>query len=455
MPHIVVIGAGIAGLAAAHALRVGGVEVTVLEGSSQIGGKLRTTSIDGIPVDEGAEAFVLRVPEGRELAEAVGLGSSLVSPGTSSALLVVRGALRSLPSRTLLGIPTEPGPIRETFGAEAASAVTGEPSLDGPPLAEDAAVGHLVRRRLGDEITDGLVDPLLGGVYAGRADHLSIRATMPAVADLLTSDPSLVRAAQRALTRAAVPGPVFGAVRDGMGRLAQAVLASSGAALRLGLPVRQIEAKARGFRLLAGPVPAPTVIDADGVVVAVPAAKAARLLQDVVPWGAHELSQIEYASLAIVTLVYPTVALPAGSGLLVPAIEGRAVKALTFTSRKWSHLDDGRRTVVRASIGRYGEERVLHRDDAELVAVARREIAELTGADVDPLASRVTRWGGGLPQYAVGHIDRVRRIREDVARRPGLAVCGAAYDGVGIPACIRSGRTAASEVVASLRESGT
>ncbi|HEX2419315.1 MAG TPA: protoporphyrinogen oxidase [Micromonosporaceae bacterium] len=455
MPHIVVIGAGIAGLAAAHALRVGGVEVTVLEGSSQIGGKLRTTPVDGIPVDEGAEAFVLRAPEGRELAEAVGLGPSLVSPVTSSALLVVRGALRSLPSRTLLGIPAEPGPIGETFGAEAACAVTGEPSLDGPPLTEDAAVGHLARRRLGDEITDGLVDPLLGGVYAGRADHLSIRATMPAVADLLTSNPSLVRAARRTLTRTATAGPVFGAVRDGMGGFAQAVLASSGAALRLGLPVRRIEPKGRGFRLVAGPVPAPTVIDADGVVVAVPAAKAARLLSDVVPWGAHELSQIEYASLAIVTLVYPTVALPAGSGLLVPATEGRSVKALTFSSQKWSHLDDGRRTVVRASIGRYGEEQVLHRDDTELVAVARQEIAELTGVDVDPLASRVTRWGGGLPQYAVGHVDRVRRIREQVAKRPGLAVCGAAYDGVGIPACIRSGRTAASAVMASLRESGT
>jgi oxygen-dependent protoporphyrinogen oxidase len=454
MPHVVVIGAGIAGLAAAHALRAARAEVTVVEGASRIGGKLHTSPIAGIPVDEGAEAFVLRAPEGRELAEAVGLGPRLVSPATSSACLVVRGTLRPLPGRTLLGVPAEPGPIRDTFGEKAARAVADEPSLDGPPVADDVTVGELVRRRLGDEITDGLVDPLLGGVYAGRADQLSLRATMPAVASRLAEDPSLVRAARHALTQAVVAGPVFGTVRGGMATFAQAVLDASGASLRLGLPVRRIQPDGRGFRLVAGPVPAPTVIDADGVVVAVPAAKAGPMLREAAPWASHELSRIEYASLAIVTLVYPRTALPVGSGLLVPATEGRTVKALTFSSQKWSHLDDGRRTVVRASIGRYGEERVLHRDDADLAAVAIREIAELTGTSVAPSASRVTRWGGGLPQYTVGHVDRVRRIRADVAKRPGLAVCGAAYDGVGIPACIRSGQTAASVVLAGLRESG-
>ncbi|HEX6074265.1 MAG TPA: protoporphyrinogen oxidase [Micromonosporaceae bacterium] len=453
MPHIVVVGAGIAGLAAAQALRGGGAEVTVVEGTSRIGGKLRTSPVGGIPVDEGAEAFVLRAPEGRALAEAVGLGPRLVSPVTSSASLVVRGALRPLPGRTLLGVPAEPEPIRVTFGEQAARAVTDEPSLGGSPLTEDVAVGNLVRRRLGDEITDGLVDPLLGGVYAGRADQLSLRATMPAVADWLAADPSLVRAALRSLDTG-TSGPVFGTVRDGMGGFAQAVLDASGARLRLGLPVREIRAEGRRFRLVAGPAPAPTAIDADGVVVAVPAAKAGSMLRDVAPWACHELSRIEYASLAIITLIYPKVALPAGSGLLVPVTEGRTVKALTFSSQKWAHLDDGRHTVVRASIGRYGEERVLHRDDPDLVAVAVREVAELTGVSAVPVASRVTRWGGGLPQYAVGHVDRVRRIRQDVAQRPGLAVCGAAYDGVGIPACVRSGWTAASAVLASLRESG-
>ncbi|MGH3713567.1 MAG: protoporphyrinogen oxidase [Micromonosporaceae bacterium] len=452
--HVVVIGAGIAGLAAAHALGVAGIDVTVVEGAKQIGGKLRTSHVGGVAVDEGAEAFVLRAPEGKALAEAVGLGGQLTTPATSSASLVVRGALRPLPGGTLLGVPSDPEPIRGTFGDAVADAVAAEPSRGGAPVTEDVSVGALVRDRLGSAIADGLVDPLLGGVYAGRADQLSLRATMPVIADRLATDPSLVRAAGGALATASqsAPGAVFGTLRSGMGLLPEAVLAASGAALRLGLPVRELRRTPGGFSLVAGPVPAPTELPADGVVVAVPAAKAAPLLREVAPWAATELAAIAYASLAIVTLVYPPGAsLPAGSGLLVPATEGRSVKALTFSSQKWAHLSGA--TVVRASIGRYGEEQLLHRDDTELAAIAAADIAALTGLTAAPVATRVTRWGGALPQYAVGHPDRVRRIRSSVAEVPGLAVCGAAYEGVGIPACIRSGQTAAAAVLAGLRES--
>ena len=460
--RIVVVGAGIAGLAAAYVLR--DHDVTVVDGARQIGGKLRTSEVGGVAVDEGAEAFVLRAPEGKALAEAVGLGDRLTVPATSSASLVVRGRVRPLPSGTLLGVPTEVEPIRATFGDAAADAVAYEPSLGGEPLTGDVAVGELVRTRLGPDIADGLVDPLLGGVYAGRADQLSLRATMPAVAARLAEDPSLVRAATAAIVAAKSDEPVFGTVVDGMGALPRAVLEASGASLRLGLPVREISRHGDGFRLVAGPVPDPTVLEADGVVVAVPAAKAAPMLRDVAPWAAHELAAIDYASLAIVTLVYPSAPLPDGSGLLVPATEDRndsleasrpglgtfAVKALTFSSQKWAHVGASGRTVVRASIGRYGEEQVLHRDDPDLVAAAVRDVAELTGLTAPPIASRVTRWGGGLPQYAVGHPDRVRRIRDAVARVPGLAVAGAAYDGVGIPACIRSGEAAATVVLSGL-----
>ncbi|MGH3660193.1 MAG: protoporphyrinogen/coproporphyrinogen oxidase, partial [Micromonosporaceae bacterium] len=240
----------------------------------------------------------------------------------------------------------------------------------------------------------------------------------------------------------------------------------------LGTPVREVRRVDSGFRLQAGPVPDPSLLDADGVVVAVPASKAAPMLRQVVPWAAGELARIGYASLAIVTLVYPRTSLPQLSGLLVPggrregtgteaaagvggtAAGGFTVKALTFSSRKWAHLDDGRHTVLRASIGRYGEEQVLHHDDAELVTAAVGDVAELTGLVAPPVASRVSRWGGALPQYAVGHTDRVRRIQQDVAKVPGLAVCGAAYEGVGIPACIRSGQAAAAAVLADLRGQG-
>jgi oxygen-dependent protoporphyrinogen oxidase len=189
-------------------------------------------------------------------------------------------------------------------------------------------------------------------------------------------------------------------------------------------------------------------IDADAVVVALPAAPAARLLQPVAPAAASELAAIDYASVAIITLCFEPSALPplAGSGYLVPATAGRPVKAVTYTSAKWQHLHGGL-VVVRGSVGRYGDVEDLQRDDEDLVAAMRAELALTCGVSAAPVATRVTRWGGGLPQYTVGHLDRVRRIREAITGVPGLAVCGAAYDGIGVPACNASAQRAARELL--------
>jgi protoporphyrinogen/coproporphyrinogen III oxidase len=315
-----------------------------------------------------------------------------------------------------------------------------------------------VASRFGREVVDRLVDPLLGGVYAGRADGLSLRATVPALARALATEGSLLRAAHAASEAAPrTAGPVFATVLGGLGRLPEAVVRAGRLDVRLGLPVRAVARTAGGFRVTAGPVPNPTHLDADAVVVAVPAPKAAAILSDVAPWAAAELRAVEYASVAIVTLAYPAstaAALPQRSGLLVPAGEGRAVKAVTFSSRKWAHLSDGRHVVLRGSVGRYGDERVLHRDDADLADLVAAEVADLAGIAERPVEARVTRWGGALPQYATGHLDRVRRIRDAVAAVPGLAVCGAAYEGVGVPACIRTGEAAAAQVLAHLARGG-
>ena len=194
---------------------------------------------------------------------------------------------------------------------------------------------------------------------------------------------------------------------------------------------------------------------------AVPAGPSARLLTGVPGASAAvaALREISYASMAIVTLAYPVAAFPhppQGSGYLVPAVDGRPVKAVTFSSVKWPHLQDGTGLVfVRCSLGRVGEEAVLHTDDDILAAIAARDLAAATGARGAPVATRVTRWGGALPQYTVGHLGRVARIRAEVARQPGLAVCGAAYDGIGIPACVATARLAASQVLAYLAARAT
>jgi oxygen-dependent protoporphyrinogen oxidase len=260
---------------------------------------------------------------------------------------------------------------------------------------------------------------------------------------------SLVRAVQ-AVTRAAPPatGPVFASLAGGLGTLPAAVAAAGRFTVRTGVTVRSVRRTATGFALDCGAVPANETIEVAGVVVATPAAKAARLLQPVAPSAAAELAGIETASVAIVTFAFDDVALPAGSGLLVGAREGLSVKGVTLSSQKWPLRTDGL-TVLRASLGRAGDASALQRDDADLVRLARHELAVLLGITATPVDAVVTRWGGGLPQYAVGHLQRVARVRAAVATVPGLAVCGASFDGVGIPACIASARAAAEAVLAS------
>ena len=462
MVEIVVVGGGIAGLAAALRLRdrLGdAAELTVVEQSDRLGGKLHSTPFaDGV-LESGAETFLMRDPDGTpspaaRLVERVGLTGALRHPATTRAALAVAGRLHPIPAGTLMGVPADPSTVDGLAAVPAGrDADTGRPLL--APNA-DVSVGELVRARLGDEVADRLVDPLLGGVYAGRADDLSLATTIPALAAAARSQSTLagaVRAAAPAASAspAAPRAPVFGTIEGGLSRLVAAAAEASGARLMLGLPVRELVAEGDRWRLVAGPTPRPTVLHADAVVLAVPSRPAARLLAGVDQDAARAVGELDYASVALVRLAVPGADLPELSGLLVPAVEGYAVKALTIFSTKWAHLrrDDGT-ALLRASIGRYGETAVLQRGDADLVALARRELGELIGAPLpEPLAADVVRWGGGLPQYRPGHLDRVAAARAALGGRATLALAGAAYDGVGIPACVRSGE-AAAEVLLNL-----
>ena len=323
------------------------------------------------------------------------------------------------------------------------------------------SVASHVSARLGQEVVDRLVDPLLGGVYAGRSEELSFEATLPGLAAASRRHRSLAEAAAALLPAGAAGNgqpPVFTTLDGGLGLLPAAVAAASGATVRTRSMVRELGRTPRGWRLVIGPASRlsagsqPEQFEAGAVVIALPAAPAARLLAGVSPAAAAALGEIRYASMAVVTLAYPGRAFgaqPRGSGYLVPAVDGHAVKAVTFSTVKWPHLAvrGGGLHIVRCSVGRIGEESILQRDDADLVALAAAELAAATGVSGPPVAARVTRWGGALPQYTVGHLDRVARIRAAVAAHPRLAVCGAAYDGVGIPACVATARAAADQVL--------
>jgi oxygen-dependent protoporphyrinogen oxidase len=428
--RVLVVGGGVAGLSAALALR-GRAAVTLRESTGQVGGKLR---LGPLGVDEGAEAFLSRLPEGVEAAARAGLG--LAHPVALPALLWVGGRLRPLPAGTMLGVPGDlraAAPVLGWLGTARAGLDLVLPTTvtDGDP-----AVGAYVRARLGNRVVDRLVDPLLGGVYAGRADQLSLKMTTPALVPALQSR-SLLMAARR-LAPKATGKPIFASPVEGMGRLAARLAEVSGARLVLGSPVRDLERDGAGWRVDGERY--------DAVVLAVPNPPAAKLLA---PLGV-QVPSLAYASIALATFVFPAgTELPAATGLLVPATERRLMKAATFLSSKWEHIGRGiDGVVVRCSAGRAGSAADLARSDVELAGVLAAELGEATGVRRRPLETSVVRWGGGLPQYAPGHQERVAAVRAALPR--GLAVAGAAWDGVGVPACLRSGACAAESIATLL-----
>ena len=470
-PVIAIVGAGIAGLAAAVFLRDEPAQVIVLDGAARPGGKLAVAEVAGCPVDVGAEALLSRRPEGTGLIEAVGLGGELVPAGTTAARIWSRGGMRPLPARQFMGVPADAAGLAQAglLSPAGLARARQEPDLPSTHRDGDVPVASYVAARFGQEVVDRLVDPLLGGVYAGRCEELSFEATLPALAGASRRHATLTAAAAALLPppaadHAASDGaasaprpPVFSSLAGGLGTLPPALATASGAQLRTGAMVRELVPTDRGWRLTIGSAHAPQWLDADAVILALPARPASRLLAGVpgAAAAAAGLGEISYASMAIVTLAYPVAAfprLPDSSGYLVPAVDGHPVKAVTFSSVKWPHLQAGPDGLVfvRCSVGRIGEEAVLHHDDADLAALAAADLAAATGVRGRPAASLVTRWGGALPQYTVGHLARVDRVRASLASQPRLAACGAVYAGVGIPACIATARDAVDQILAGL-----
>jgi oxygen-dependent protoporphyrinogen oxidase len=468
--RVVVVGAGITGLTAAWtiATRAPGTDVVVLEASGRAGGKVLTTPFAGRPVDCAADAFLARVPDALELCEELGLSTLLTSPTERSAMVYAGGALHRLPPGLVLGVPTDlealaasgivspDGVARAAADLETTTWSADEPS--GDPLGDgDESVGALVRRRLGDEVFEKLVSPLLSGVHAGDADRLSVATGAAQLGAAARLSPSLVSGArlqtEQAGAAAADPdAPVFRGLPVGTQVLTDVLVArltAAGARLHLGRAASRL--RRHGGAAWAIDTPDGPV-DADAVVLALPAAPAATLLADVAPGAAAGLTELEYASVAMVTLAVPIAAVRRtldSSGFLVA--RGEAVEVLTacsWASSKWAHLHDPDVAILRASAGRHGETAALDLDDGALVAAVSRDLEATMDVAAPPVASRVTRWGDGLPQFRPGHLARVAAWRSEVAAEaPGIALAGAAYDGLGLPTCIRQGRRAAQDLL--------
>ncbi|MGW3540710.1 protoporphyrinogen oxidase [Nocardia niigatensis] len=443
--RVAVVGGGISGLVAAYRMRKAlgdAAELILVERRDRVGGILRTVEIEGDPVDLGAEAFVGRRPEIPELMGELGIEDQLVHPAGKRPLVWSNGAGHRLPERTLMGIPAGPESVAGLVDAQTLAAIEQEPSR---PLrwerGSDVSVGELVRDRFGEQVVRRSVDPLLGGVYAGLADSIGVRAALPTLAAALDRGAtSLTRAVSDALPPPST-APVFGGIRDGYRVLLDALRTAADVKAEIGTAVTTLTRTAQGWRL-------DPVGDVDAVILATPAPVTAELLREVAPQAAELAAGIELASSAVVALALPPeTALPDNSGILVATGEPLRAKAFTLSSRKWPHLAARDVALVRASFGRFGDPTPLSWSDDDLITAAVEDLATVTSADIRPLCAVVQRWPGGLPQYAPGHTTRIADLRSATADLPGLALAGAYLDGVGVPACAATGTKAAARII--------
>ncbi|MGZ5299782.1 MAG: protoporphyrinogen oxidase [Actinomycetota bacterium] len=438
--RVVVVGGGISGLTTAYRLAAAGVDVTVYEASDRPGGKLATAQVGDLRLEAGADSFVARRPWAVDLCRELGLAGELVSPGAKGAYLWTDHGLVAFPKDAPFGIPGDIGDVFRWPGVSRAGRRRAAQDLlrgkrkDGV----EETLGGLLRRRLGDEVTDMAVAPLLAGLYAGDIDRLSASATFPELLTWESAQGSLIRGSQAAMrsARRGTPTPMFVKPKGGVGRLTDALAASLGDRVVTGAPVGSLTELGESG-------------EASATVLAVPAFEAARLLGSAAPApAAAELSAIPYASTGVVFLVYgegTQAAMPDGTGFVVP--RGKApMTACTWISSKWPDPAFGSRAVVRCFVGGVGDEDVLEAADEELVDACARHLAAVLDLPTRPEASSVVRWIRAMPQYEVGHVERVHTIRRNLPA--GIFVVGSAYDGVGIPDCVRAAAETADHVLA-------
>lgn len=448
-PHVIVVGGGIAGLTTALRLADAGVSVEVREADDRVGGKLRTSPFAGRPaVDEGADAFLRRVPAGLALAERVGLAEALTAPQPAHAAVWHRG-LHDLPDGLALGVPTDVAALARSgllsWRGKARAAL--EPLL--PARDPDDSIGGLIRARFGDEVHERLVDALVGSIYGADTDRFSL-AMVPQLRTLADRGRSLLVSGRRQRGAAPTPGsqgPIFVTPLAGMGALAEATAdaaRAAGVTISLGSPVSELARDGDGWRVDGE--------RADTVVLATPARPTAPLVAPAMPELGRLLATMDHAGVVIVTAAvddWPD-ALHDRSGYLVPKTVQRTVTAASFGSQKWAHWG-GRGEVLRISLGRDGLP-VDHLDDETLTDRALDEVGDHLGMVLQPFAVRVSRWPGAFPQYRPHHRDWLRAVAAATPDR--LHLVGASYEGIGVPACIAHADVVAAEVIAGLRLDG-
>jgi protoporphyrinogen/coproporphyrinogen III oxidase len=448
--RIAIVGGGVSGLTTAYRLVEldPALDVAVFEADPRPGGKVRSIRVGDLNLPAGADSFLARKPWAADLCRELGLGPELVAPTSTGSYLWTDGGLVRFPKHTAFGIPGDVGDVWRWPGLSRAGRRRALLDLVKAKRRgdQDETLGSLLRRRLGDEATDLAVAPLLGGLFAGDVDRLSVAATFPELRTWEREQGSLIRGSQAAARRMAqtVPSPMFLSPRGGVERLIEVLAERVGSRLRTGAPVRALERTGAGWSVLAGG----DELEADTVVLTTPAGVAADLIRPHGQAASADLEVIPAVSTGVVLLVYTAgtrTALLDGTGFVVP--HGKApMTACTWLSSKWSREEYGTRAVVRCYVGGAGAEDVLDAPDHDLIDACSRHLAAVVSLPESPEHAGVVRWPGSMPQYELGHLERVERIRQQLP--PGIFVTGQPYDGVGIPDCVRAATATASAVAA-------
>jgi oxygen-dependent protoporphyrinogen oxidase len=445
MDHVagstLIVGSGISGLATAYYLRRGARQVTVLEASPHVGGKISTLEVAGLPVDVGPDAFLSRGADLRQLIDDLGLSDDIIEPQTGGSYIWSRSRLRPIPPGAAFGLPDRLVPLlRSGLLSPLGVARAGfDIVLPATTTGEDPSIADLVRPRFGDDVYHRMVEPLLGGVHAGDPAQLSAKSTVPEIYAIASGHRSvyLSMRKRRVKPTGKRQAPLV-SLRGGMGRLTQALAGSVD--VRLSTPATRLERTAEGWRVDG--------LTADRLVLATPAYVSAELLRPTAPQLADELDAIPYVDVANATLAFrasDVPALPPGTGFLVPPIEREFIVGCSWLTNKWPHLANDDIVLVKCMVGRAGDKRWLPMSDDEIVEGVREGLGRILGIDAEPITSRVQRWPRAMPQYVVGHADRMSRI--DGLTPAGIHLTGAAYRGAGLAACTTQAAATATSIL--------
>lgn len=470
--HVAIVGGGIAGLATAYALQSRAAEdglpltCTLIEAGREWGGKIATHRVGGFVIEAGPDSFLSQKPWALDLCRRLGLSDQLIDTKASQekAFVFSRGRLRPLPDGLVVVVPTRLGPFLRSGVLSFPGMMRMAMDLVIPRRRgtdQDESLASFFRRRLGREAFERLVEPLMAGIYAGDAAQISVRATFPRFLEMEQQHGSLIRGilAGRRVGKSgsrdgAMARTTFVTLRGGLSTLTGALVAQlEKAGVKLMAGQRVIELRLRSDQpdgMYALFLESGEVVSADAVVLATPAYVSASCIRSLDPGAADLLDAIPYASTATVSLAYDTEdlgALVKGFGFVVPRVERRDVLAATWTSLKWDHRAPPGQMLVRCYVGGIGREALLAADDKTLIGRVRDELRAMAGITCEPVYAEVNRWDRAIPQYTLGHIERLAEIQRLLQSYPGLYLTGAGYRGIGIPDCIRDGTETAEQVV--------